>query len=495
MRQENPIAGPPVRREEMLKWIEEICAFGIRRPGYPANRAAEKYIAQKFHEFGIPEIAEEPVPTHCWTPVQTALSLGPSKTEIPCAGIPYTAWTGEEGVEAELVFVGEGGLETLEGLDLRGKIAVFEARFGDLSAAMMKQGAIEVFDPGGNIPDGIIHKANWLIMNFAVYYELQVRGADAAVGLLVDSPIDGCSYYVPYDGYLKDLPAIWVGRDRAGEVREAARAGASARLVSQGETPQVNTHNIVGVLPGRTDEAILLTSHHDGPFASAVEDGSGISLLLALAKRFGANPGLLDRTLLFVAASGHFHGGIGNRVYVEAHKEDWIPKTVAALGMEHIAHEAEEDGQGGYRLTGRAEVRAFFTDGGGPLADAIVEGVRKWGIDRTMVVPPYLFGPEPPCDAAPYFTAGIPSACLISGPLYLFDEFDTIDKVRAEDLENVVAFYEELILKLDGLSRKELERGVTRKRTDPPAPPAHWFLPPSVILEAIRKREEAKKLG
>ncbi len=486
MRQENVPSNPSVTCKEMMDWIEKILTFGIRRPGFPGDLATEEFLVEKFREYGLQEVAAEPVPTNCWKSEKIGLTLGDTGVAIPCTGIPYTAWTSDQGIDSEMVYVGEGMPEDLEGKDLTGKIVVFDARFSDFSAAMLKEAAIDIFDPDSNIPDGVLHKANWLITNFTSYYLFQVQGASAVVGLLVDSPIDGCSYYVPYDGFLKELPAVWVGRDSADTVRQAAQAGKTANLLTFGETPQVDTHNIVGLVPGTGDEAILLTSHHDGPFASAVEDGSGISILLALAKHFGSRPKTLDRTLIFVASSGHFHGGIGNRVYVDQHKNDWVPKIAAALGMEHIAHEVEEDGKGGYRLTGRPEVRAIFTEKG-PLSDLIAEGVHKWSLDRTLTVPPYLFGPEPPCDSAPYFTAGIPSACLISGPLYLFDKYDTIDKVRSEDLENVFSFYVELIKKLESVPMKDLEQGLTRGRNDPPADPPHWFLPPEFFLDQLRK--------
>ena len=88
-----------------------------------------------------------------------------------------------------------------------------------------------------------------------------------------------------------------------------------------------------------------------------------------------------------------------------------------------------------------------------------------------MAVQPYLFGPEPPCDTAPFFTAGIPSICHISGPLYLFDQHDTIEKVRAQDLPRVAGLFADLIRSLDNVSAAELEVGLARHRDDPPPGP------------------------
>ena len=186
----------------------------------------------------------------------------------------------------------------------------------------------------------------------------------------------------------------------------------------------------------------------------------------------------LRRNLIFVASSGHFHGGIGNRVFVQRHRDGMLRNTVAALGIEHIAQEAEADGQGGYQLTGQPELRVLFVDQGPRLLGLLEEAVEKWQLERTLAVNPYLFGPEPPCDSAPFFTAGIPSVCHISGPLYLFDPHDTVDKVRADDLPRVAAIFRQLIESIDNIPAAELAEGLQRGRDDPQPPMPSWFCKP-----------------
>ena len=463
---------------EMMNWIREIVAFGIRRPGWPEQRLTERYMQRRFSEFGLDDVGEEPVPVHAWKPDTTRFQLTGNGEPVDCSPIPYTAWTDGVGLTAPLVWIGDGQPVDLEGIDLRGKIAVMNARFKDFVTGPLKQAAMAVYDPETTIPDGVLHKANWLIANWPVYYEAQKRGAVGFAGLLVDSPIHESGHWVPYDGWIKDLPAVWVGKGEADRVRRAAERGESAQLVSTGATDDVDSHNILGTVRGTGEEIILLSSHHDAPWASAVEDASGLAMLLGLAKRFGQRKRKLNRTLLFVAASGHFHGGIGNRLFVEKHR------TVAALGMEHIAQEVESDGVE-YRLTGRPEVRAIFTENCPALVQAITRGIAKHNLDRTLVLPPYLFGTEPPCDAAPYFTAGIASASLISGPLYLFDRYDTVDKVRQEDLPRALDFFTELIEEIDATPTEDMRTGLAHAPGDPPPPMPDWFAPPERYLGTV----------
>lgn len=479
-----PAESSPFSLGDMLGWIRTITGFGTRRPGYAQDIAVEEWLEQRFESFGLEEVRREPVPVNRWQPSAASLSVGAPGVEIPCFAVPYTAWTGSSGIEAPLAYVGDGSAGDFGAADVAGRIAVVDARFAELSAAALKAGAHFVLDPGMSIPDGPLHAASWLIENFQAYYEAQARGAVAFLGVLADAPVDGCDHYVPYDGFAKGLPAAWIGREHGDALRQAAGSGASARFSSLGADATVDSHNVVGLVPGSTDEIVLLTCHHDAPFASAVEDASGLAVLLALAQWFGSTPGRLRRSLLFVASSGHFHGGVGNRVFVEQHRHGLLARTVAALGIEHIAEEAEPDGCGGYRLTGRPEVRAIFTEGNAALAGVLEREAKRAGIERTIGADAYLFGPEPPCDAAPYFTAGIASACHISGPLYLFDPHDTIDKVRVADLVPVTSFFAGVVEALDGIPAAELAEGLRYGRDDPPPPPPSWFRPPEAYLGA-----------
>ena len=466
---------------DMQNWIKEIVAFGIRRPGSPENLATEDYLVEKFQQFGLVDVKKEPIPVNFWNHQKSELQVAGTGEKITCFSVPYTAWTSSEGITAEAVYIGHGSQAELDAVDLKGKIAVLDVQFSVLSGAMLRSGAHFEYDPEGTIPDGPLHVANWLIVNFTTIYEIQRRGGVAMLGILNDSPVDGPDFYVPYDGFLKDLPAAWVGREYGEQLTQLAQQNKTLHFKSLGVTDEVNSHNVLATVPGQGDESIIITCHHDAPYASAVEDASGLAELLWLARHFAQRKVKLQRNLVFVASAGHFHGGIGNRFFVEQHREGLLKKTAAAIGIEHIAEEAEPDGRGGYQFTGRPEPRFLFTDKNPAIINLLKPAVKKWQLPRIMAVDAYLFGPEPPCDSAPFFTAGIPSVCHISGPLYLFDPYDTLDKVRTEDLDRVANLFREYIEQIDTIDVAELEKGQSRHRDDPlPELPA-WFRPPPKI--------------
>ena len=50
-----------------------------------------------------------------------------------------------------------------------------------------------------------------------------------------------------------------------------------------------------------------------------------------------------------------------------------------------------------------------------------------------------------PTDASFTFVSGVPTVSLISGPLYLYDDADTIDRIDVEQLEPVARFFADLV--------------------------------------------------
>ena len=90
---------------------------------------------------------------------------------------------------------------------------------------------------------------------------------------------------------------------------ELARAGLPIRVEPFGDMFGGNLVNVVGVVQGKTNEAVLVCAHHDAsdPGPAAVQGTAGLAVLLELARnaaessRAGFKP---RRTLLFAAWDG-----------------------------------------------------------------------------------------------------------------------------------------------------------------------------------------------
>ena len=443
--------------EEIAGWIQDLVDCGYRRPGTEAGLKAEQYIKRKFEEFGLDQVRLESIEIDVWHRDKWSLTVKADGQQhaIPCFPMPFSKFTSTDGTHAELVYVGEGKESNYDQVSVDGKIALVDIRFLTLPAETFTAGAYLSYDPDNTAAQARDTTATWISPNREAAYQQAVKaGAVGVVGILKDMPANKCTLYAPYpDPRIEPapLPMVYIGRDDGAKLRERLQAGAvQARLTYLGRVVPGTTHNVVGILPGKSEDAILISSHHDSPFAGAVEDGSGMSMVLALAKYFGSIPAeKRDKTLWFVASAGHHYGGIGIRTFMKQHAEDLNPSLLCAVHLEHIAREfIEQDG----RLvdSGMPQPSAIFVSDNPVLIEPIKQAVVRHNLDRTGIMPSaWGIGGRPPGESSAYHSIGIPNVGLISGPVYLLFEDDTFDKVAVDRLAPTAAVFADVITSYD----------------------------------------------
>src|SRR5262249_26425617 len=153
----------------------------------------------------------------------------------------------------------------------------------------------------------------------------------------------------PGNEYAKDLagcgaPCFNIG-GRDGYFLEqvldrAAVAGTEVRATVKltGETKtSLKAVNAVAVIPGRSEEVIILDAHADAWFDGAGDNGDGLSVLIALARHFAKPANRPDRTLALIASAGHHTSGVnGPRSFLAANP-DLGKRAVLAVNIEHVA--------------------------------------------------------------------------------------------------------------------------------------------------------------
>ncbi len=259
-------------------------------------------------------------------------------------------------------------------------------------------------------------------------------GAVAFVGVLTDYPSDSHNYYVPYDAVARPIPGVWINSSDGARLRRMQTDGpVHARLTVESVCQTVITHNVVGELRGADLDIVIIGSHHDGPWSSAVEDGSGIALVLAQAEYWSRLPQQeRPHRLIFLLNSGHMAGGAGARGFIEAHRSE-LAQTVLEVHLEHAASECvEEDGQ--LKPTGYPEARWWFTSRIPHLEAAVRAAIEAEDLRRSLVLPPTAFGPRPTTDGGDFHLAGVPIVNFLTAPFYLFDSQDTLDKIHRPSL-------------------------------------------------------------
>ena len=445
--------------EVIYSWIEGLCRTPHRRPGTPGGCRAEQWVCDRLREFGIESVTMDPIPITVWTAEKWSLTV--AGETIPSFFVVNTGLTGAEGVTAPLVFVGTGSVKDFERVDVSGKIVVADVSFpllptGVLMRVMRARYCLS--DPDGWVSVGSRQYLNFARQNFMggdtaetapendVYWQAFRRGAKGICLILRDQPSNSNTHYGPYDGIMKPLPGLWIGKRDGARLRELAKQGAGATLVLEGgEAPGI-THNVWGVLPGRSEDVILVTSHHDSPFQGAIEDGSGVAMVLAQAWAWSRAPReQRPKTLVFVLDAGHFYGSIGADTFVSAHP-DILARARILITLEHLAAKEVEARGDEYAPTGRLAFTVMFTSSEPMTVASVIKALKVKPAKVTASIPADFFGPGPISDALGYVLAArMPVVSWIGCPYYLLDEGDTLDKVEKTALKPICETVTEIV--------------------------------------------------
>lgn len=434
----------------IYSWLEELCSSPHRRPGTPEGHKAEKWVAKKLKELGVKDVKLDPVPITVWTAPRWSLTVGGEK--IPSFFVVNTGFTKKEGITAPLVYVGEGSPKDFEGVDVAGKIVVADVPFPYLPSGLLLKyfhSAYAVSDPTGSVGLRSGQYLNFVRENFTgnnteqtapdndVYWQSYKRGAAAICLILRDQPSGSNTHYGPYDGVMKPLPALWIGKYEGERLRELAVGGAEGTFVLQGTAEPGVMHNVWGVLPGVSDEVILVTSHHDSPFVGASEDGAGTVQVLAQAWTWARVPReLRPRTMVFVVDAGHFYGSHGGHAFAREHK-DIMDRTKILITLEHLGAKEVKEGPDGrsYVETGNPALTVMFTSHDPVVLGVVIKALKATRPKSTFPIPSDFFGESPTSDASGYvMEAGVPVISWIGCPYYLLDAGDTLDKIDRNDL-------------------------------------------------------------
>jgi hypothetical protein len=423
--------------DTMLRWVEEIVARGVRRPGYDADRWVEGYIHDRFCALGLEAVRYEPLECTYWHDRSACLEV--AETD---AGEAFESFA----VPLSEPTTVTGAIEAWDPDDpeaVRGKVALCDVDFMHLPETFPVMRRVAdghdsdspasagwAYDPDRTLADRL-HR---LPFSPAIHDTMQPAigaGAIGYVGVLLGYPGD-CRYYVPYDGRARPIPGVYVAGREATALREAAARHAQVRLEVDADRGTTSTRNVVGELPGADDEWVIVGTHHDAPWASAVEDGTGIALLLAQAEVWASVPReRRPHRLVFVASAAHMSDGAGTRAFIDRHRA-MLERTVLEVHLEHAALDAPgaEAPPPGTPVT----PRWWFTTEIPMLERAVWNAIRAEGLDRSLLLTPDALGVRPTTDGGFFHDAGVPLVNYLAAPWYLFDPADTLDKVDVRTL-------------------------------------------------------------
>jgi hypothetical protein len=456
---EDPYAD--IRGQDVHEYLAEIIEVTVaNRPegerfwgriaGSAAEWATADYIAERFHQLGLADVRTEWVQGgEQWWPLDWDVTLlgdpayGPGTEDYRLASaFPAiqlkTGALAVKGLEAELAFVGLGRPVDLVGRDLTGKVAVVH-------------GVLQ--------PDPFFQSARG-------YVDGVIEAGAVGVLTMLDAP--GNHQYALEDMGPADAPCFILGGDDGRFLEDVMAAGGTSNppSVRLSLTTEVRDSwrgkNVIGLIPGKIDEYVVIVAHLDGYFESANDNGAGLAAMIALAEHY-ANPDVAQptRNLLFVGTSGHHEFSDGVEAFIAAHR-DILAKTVLVFNVEHPSmvwsyYRGELKFKNltvpGQLITTTSQAtRGLTVSNGNPL---LISFYRD-AIDRYGLVIDSEVGRRPTGDAFGFFLAGYTVAQILDANLWYHSSGDLLDAIDPAGLERATRLYAYVLDKIDASDRVEL---------------------------------------
>lgn len=457
-------------RSQLLAWQQQLDRVGLRAT---ASGVHEQYIDQlreRLGRAGVKQLRFEGVPLDRWTTDSWSLHVltGASAGAVTTAAyIPYSGRTAVGGVTGQLTLI-DPTRPPAPG-SLTGKIAVFDVPLVSYTYAIFAAitYANKSYDPGNVFVPSHAYARPWLGIGdeITILDGLSRSGAIAAVGVL-DLPAEAAhGAYYPYDGRIRAVPGVYVDRATGARLKQAAAVGESARLALPAVVKHVTSRNLIGIIPGASDELLLLHCHTDG--TNGIED-NGPNAIVAMSQYLARLPRrALPRTIMVLLTTGHFHGAIGTAEFVRRHRNDTLRRVVGAVTIEHLGAREWQAGPGGrYRLTGAYEPGTIFAPESSALVDASYAALRSARAAPASVLRPYVAAPGSPdgsgwpAEGTDLWAMGaVPTANYITGPSYLLNwGIPTMDKLDIARMRREAISFTQLLLDLSRVPRARLRK-------------------------------------
>ena len=461
--------------DQYIKWIEGYTNLPHRRTGSEEGLKSAEYTKNVFEELGLQNVRIETSDAFMYENDEYRLNV--EGEEINCFPVNGTFrneefgtfTVGDAGLNKDIVYLGCGDEEDFANVDVTGKIVVCDCPWPDSyeeDYVAWCKGNVFRYDPDAaqRVLKGR-KKDSYSPLKWPYNYcRAQMAGAAGFVGILTDYIADGIFYNEDYTeemvGFGVDNPslaALWVGSREGKKLRGLiASENVKADFVLTKTYSPCTAKNIVGVLPGKSKETILVHSHHDAVFTGAVQDATGMAEVIGLASYFAQIPyEERELTLMFAGLDGHYTDYEGQRDFIERRKADGT-EIILDAAIEHIGKEIVLGDDNDPVETGEAELRMCYVSDKGDLWQITKDALVRNDIKRTIMMAAhvnesgtegeYKFEQDEVISDAFYNAqAGIPVVSILSPPLYLFHPMDTIDMVATEWLKPIGVMYTEII--------------------------------------------------
>lgn len=316
----------------MRRVIEDLTSIGssplgFRTAGTPEDLETAEYVVAEMEDIGLEDAGIETVPVDMWRFRDASLTVttGHQTWTFRAAsqgGVPPTP---EDGLTGEIVYVGKGramdyvALEE-QGVSVDGKLVLAdwdsdEVWTNHMAMEAIARGALGTIItalPGGD------------------YY--QAPDAIGAFDSVCDPTLCGSFVTISKEDALTILDLL-----ADGSVMGTMKLDVEMAF-------DVDGYNTIGYIRGKTwpNQYILFNAHHDAWFQGAIDDTSGVAMVLAIAKAVKESGYEPERTLVFMTSTGEEWGTedtyydwlIGSYYRIARDHLEWQSQAVALINIE-----------------------------------------------------------------------------------------------------------------------------------------------------------------
>jgi hypothetical protein len=431
-----------------------------RIQGTKYERQAHQWIYRQLESFGIDEVYHDAFPSQFpqWRPTTCELTV----TSAPGFGSgkhykfsrPITAFisatTPAEGIEAEVIYVGDGTSAELNGRDLKDKIVLLRGR---TQPSALQNSARTAYS---RLATGVYGKPAGVVVWWDVPNAEQVAGR-------VGAPGGG-------DNLGKALPWTSIGNDAGLYLRKLLDRATSDRPVSvrlnvQGHMEsgeQRISGNTYAMLAGQSGDYIVIPTHVDGYFYGLFDNGSSVALNLALARHYAGIP-FEERQhgIIFLFQGDHEVPGVGGTLpFVAKHRELMEEHLLLVLRPEHLGMiRPMDEGMLVARSNVTDPLMLLVTNRSPLLIDLFKKAAMQYGIPMGDIV--YI---DPAADEAAFHPPyndldAISSGWIQTGKFYHSTadvDWGGVDFAQMEKIARGHAF---VIDQLAAVTKSDLKRG------------------------------------
>lgn len=402
-----------------------------RIAGTRGEEMAREWVEAKFRELGMVDIhtQEFDLPTQ-WFPGSFDITVEAGGKSYSFESlVPALRSNATEGtLDLEAVWVGTGSTADFHGRDVRGKA---------------------VFIHSIPAPGSMGHSAG-------AGWEGAIRRAQdegAAAIFVIYGISDNFTIWQGLGGGIT-VPGAFMGYADGDVVKELIGKGQAVRVKMRVDIERrdgLKSASIFGTLPGATDEDIFVLAHLDGYFQAALDNASGISVMISLAEYFSEIPQAeRRRNLIFVGTAGHHVGSPGSR-WMHDNRETALANAALMINAEHVSVRQTVYWGPEMRMTDIPSPRRWWVNGSDRLTDLVLDAYRTFGVAVWDHIEDRAAG------EMGSVARDLPSIQIIRSPEIKHTDQDIPEWIPEAGLEAVARAYAKIIDEVNTLDRSALQ--------------------------------------